>query len=153
MNQQLANRFREVILHGTWIANTNWEMELSDVDFQMATLKYLSLNSIADLTFHITYYIKGINHFFKTGNLEIKDNLSFNRPEILSETDWQLLKTELFNQAELFAQHIESLPKETLESDFFDPKYGTYLRNIEGQIEHSYYHLGQVVIIKKLLNI
>ena len=34
---------------------------------------------------------------------------------------------------------------------FVDEKYGTYLRNIDGMIEHAYYHLGQVVLIKKLL--
>ena len=29
-----------------------------------------------------------------------------------------------------------------LEHTFVDEKYGTYLRNIEGFIEHSYYDLG-----------
>ena len=27
----------------------------------------------------------------------------------------------------------------------------TYLRNIEGVIEHSYYHLGQISLIRKLI--
>jgi hypothetical protein len=34
---------------------------------------------------------------------------------------------------------------------FVDEKYGTYLRNIEGVIEHSYYHLGQVSLLKKMV--
>ncbi|GAA4794839.1 hypothetical protein GCM10023231_24020 [Olivibacter ginsenosidimutans] len=34
---------------------------------------------------------------------------------------------------------------------FIDEQYGTYLRNIEGVIEHGYYHLGQIVLIKKLI--
>ncbi len=28
---------------------------------------------------------------------------------------------------------------------------GDYLRNIDGMIEHSYYHLGQIVLIEKLI--
>lgn len=38
-----------------------------------------------------------------------------------------------------------------LDEPFVDEKYGSYLRNIEGVIEHSYYHLGQVVLVKKMV--
>jgi len=38
-----------------------------------------------------------------------------------------------------------------LTDDFTDEKYGTYQRNLIGILEHSYYHLGQIVLIKKLL--
>jgi hypothetical protein len=38
-----------------------------------------------------------------------------------------------------------------LDEVFVDKKYGTYLRNIEAVIEHSYYHLGQIVLIKKMI--
>jgi hypothetical protein len=34
---------------------------------------------------------------------------------------------------------------------FVDEKYGTLLRNIEGVIEHSYYHLGQIALIRKMI--
>ncbi|MEG1022142.1 MAG: hypothetical protein RSE50_11550 [Myroides sp.] len=40
---------------------------------------------------------------------------------------------------------------EKLDSVFVDEKYGSYRRNIEAMIEHSYYHLGQIVLIKKML--
>lgn len=43
------------------------------------------------------------------------------------------------------------MPEEKLNEDFVDKKYGTYLRNIDGMIEHSYYHLGQIVWIKKVI--
>ena len=36
---QLANRFREVIFDGTWIANTNFKMQLSDINWEIATKK------------------------------------------------------------------------------------------------------------------
>jgi len=32
-----------------------------------------------------------------------------------------------------------------------EEKYGNYQRNIDGMIEHSYYHLAQIVVIKKIL--
>jgi len=50
-----------------------------------------------------------------------------------------------------FADAIEGLEEKRLEQPFIEERYGSYLRNIEGVIEHSYYHLGQIVLIKKLI--
>ena len=43
------------------------------------------------------------------------------------------------------------MPDEKLSEVFVDEKYGTYERNINLMIEHCYYHLGQILIIKKLV--
>lgn len=40
---------------------------------------------------------------------------------------------------------------EKLDSTFAGENYGIYQRNIEGIIEHSYYHLGQIVLTKKII--
>ena len=50
------------------------------------------------------------------------------------------------------AQLVERLPQETLWEDFTDKKYGTYYRNLHGIIEHTHYHLGQILIIKKIIH-
>ncbi|MEG2310345.1 MAG: DUF1572 domain-containing protein, partial [Chryseobacterium sp.] len=70
---QLSKRFREVLLDGKWIANTNFKEQLSDVTWEQATTKIDSLNTIAMLTFHIDYYIAGLVNVFEGGDLEIKD--------------------------------------------------------------------------------
>lgn len=57
----------------------------------------------------------------------------------------------MWSEAELFANLIELLPEATLWEPFTDEKYGTYYRNIQGIIEHTHYHLGQIVVIKKML--
>ena len=43
---------------------------------------------------------------------------------------------------------IEQLPEEKLYLSFVDEQYGTYQLNINAMIEHAYYHLGQIVLIK-----
>jgi len=43
------------------------------------------------------------------------------------------------------------MPDSKINEVFVNEKYGTYLRNIDGMIEHCYYHLGQITLIKKLL--
>jgi hypothetical protein len=50
------------------------------------------------------------------------------------------------------AEEIEKLDESKLTEIFGDEKYGTYFRNLMGVVEHAHYHLGQIVIIKKMLN-
>jgi len=149
--KQLANRFREVILNGKWIANTNYKQELSDINWKQATTKVETLNTIADLTFHVNYYITGILNVFNGGSLDIRDKYSFDMPPIKSDKEWEELTNTLWKNSELFATQIELITDRKLEEVFVDKKYGSYQRNIDALIEHSYYHLGQITLIKKLL--
>jgi len=148
---EIAKRFREIILNGTWIANTNFNHQLTDLNWEMATAKFSSLNTIALLAQHIHYYISGVKNVFKGGSLDIKDKFSFDFPPIQSQEQWENFLTRFWNDAEEFAVLIEQMPEEKLQEVFVDEKYGTVHRNIEGIIEHSYYHLGQIVLIKKIL--
>ena len=149
--QHIANRFREVILNGTWIANTNYKAQLTATNWEEATQKIETLNTVAALTFHINYYIAGVLNVLKGGSLDIKDANSFDCPPITSNIEWQTLQNTLFTNAEEFAKTLETLPNDTLNHIFVDEKYGNYRRNINAMIEHSYYHLGQITLIKKLL--
>lgn len=149
---QLAKRFREVVLDGKWIANTNFKDQLSDVTWQQANTKIANLNTIAMLTFHIDYYIAGILNVFEGGELEIKDKFSFDLPPIESQNQWETLLNKLWNDSEKFAILLEKIPDSQLNEVFADEKYNTYLRNIDGMIEHCYYHLGQITLIKKIIH-
>lgn len=149
---QIAKRFREVILNGTWIANTNYKDQLEDLGWEKATTQIKSINTIAILAQHIHYYIQGINNVFRGGTLDIKDTYSFDFPEITSQNEWESFLSKFWSDSEAFASLIEQMPDEKLQQVFVDEKYGTYQRNIEAMIEHSYYHLGQIVMIKKIIS-
>lgn len=150
--QFLAHRLREVLLNGKWIANTNFKDQILSVSWEQATQKVAGLNTIALLTFHINYYLQGILDFFSTGKLDISDKYSFDMPEINSESDWNNLVEAFLSNAERFASHVEQMDESILDQPFVDEKYGSYWRNIEGVIEHSYYHFGQVSLIRKLVS-
>jgi hypothetical protein len=151
MNTDLAHRLREVLLDGKWIAHTNFKEQITGIQWEQAIQKFQNLNTIAQLTFHITYYLKGVLQVFEGGDLEIRDRYSFDMPKIQSEADWQHLVTEFVSYAEKYIRHVEKMDARMLQQPFVKETYGTYLRNIEAQIEHSYYHLGQVSLIKKLM--
>jgi hypothetical protein len=125
------------------------EDQLQNVDLQQALQKPGGSNSIAALVFHVNYYLAGLLEAFDKGVLNIRDKYSYDLPPISKEQDWEEMKSAFLRNAELFASRVEAFPDGTLDESFIDPKYGTYLRNIEGVIEHSYYHLGQVVLIRK----
>ncbi|MNK05810.1 hypothetical protein D3C87_236980 [compost metagenome] len=148
----IADRLREVFLNGRWIANTNYQEQLLNTTWEQAIIKINDLNSIAALTYHINYYLEGLLMAFKHGKLEISDKYSFDVPVILSKTDWDALVNRFLKNATTFAGSIAQFEERRFDQDFIDQKYGSYLRNIEGVIEHSYYHLGQISLIKKLIN-
>ncbi len=149
--KELANRLTEVLLNGHWIANTNYKSQIENLTWEQATQKIGTLNTIAALTFHVNYYLAGINNVFNGGELEIRDKFSFDIPPIESERDWKSLIYEFITNSEIFVNGVLTLKDSKLDEAFVDEKYGTYLRNIEGVIEHSYYHLGQISLIKKML--
>ena len=151
ITSQTARRFKEVILDGTWVSNTNYKNQLTGLDWSIAIAKINSFNSIAQLAQHIHYYIKGVLNVLKGGSLDIRDKYSFDFPPIQSQEEWENFLQLLWGDAEEFASLIEQMPEKKLLSVFVEEKYGSYLRNIDGLIEHSYYHLGKIVLLKKLL--
>ena len=147
----IAVRLQEVYLDGRWVAFTNYKKELSDVTKEMALKQVGDLNTIAKLVYHVNYYLGGLIDVLDGGPLAISDKYSFDVPPIESEKDWQKLCNDLFNNAEIFVGQVKNLTDEEIYGPFVDAKYGSYLRNLEGLIEHSYYHLGQIVMIRKLI--
>jgi len=124
---------------------------LSKVTWKQASKKIGSLNTIAVLTYHINYYLAGVLNVFEGGQLDIRDKYSFVLPQIESKDDWENLMNDMWANVEKFANHLEQMSEEKLEQTFVAEKYGSYRRNIEGVIEHSYYHLGQITLIKKMV--
>ncbi|WP_422350304.1 DinB family protein [Flagellimonas sp.] len=147
----LSNRAREVLLDGRWVTNTNCKAQLENLNWEQATQKVGNLNTIAALTFHINYYLAGLIVVFQGGTLEIRDKYSFDLPPITSQADWEKLVKEFLENSETFVQEVAKLSDGILDQPFVEEKYGTYLRNIEGIIEHSYYHLGQISMLKKMI--
>jgi len=148
----LANRLREVLTEGKWVTGTNYKEQIINMDWKDAITSIDGLNSVAKLTSHIHYYIEGVKKVLEGGPLDISDKYSFNAPPIQSEKNWNDLVYRFCNDSEKFIKLIEEMPEERLLENFVDEKYGNYHRNIDVMIEHSYYHLGQIILIKKLIN-
>ncbi|HRD58538.1 MAG TPA: DUF1572 domain-containing protein [Ferruginibacter sp.] len=150
-SQCIANRIREVFLNGLLVANTNLREHLQRVTWSEATQKIGNLNTIAELAFHIDYYVVALVYAFENGKFESNNKKNFGHPFFNTEAEWNKLVGEILNNAEKFAGIVEQMDDNIFDQPFIHEKNGTYLRNIEAVIEHSYYHLGQISLIRKIM--
>ena len=148
---QIAKLFKDVYDGGNW-TSVNVKGTLASVTWEQATTKVGSFNTIAALVYHINYYVSALIKVLNAEPLDARDRYSFDHPPILAEKDWEDLLNKTWADAETFASLVENLPENKLWEDFWGNKYGNYFRNIHGVIEHTHYHLGQIVLIKKLLS-
>ena len=148
----LANRFREVIFSGTFVANTNIKAQLDGSSYILANEKFADLNTIAALAQHLHYYIKAVLQVLQGAPLDAHDKDSFSFAPIINQQQWVDFLERFYKDAESFAALVERLSNEQLDSVFVKEKYGSYRRNINAMIEHCYYHFGQIVLLKKLIN-
>ena len=147
---QIAKHFREVHFGGNW-TSVNLKDSLEGITWRQANTKLDSLNSIVALVYHINYYVVAITHVLKGEPISAHDKYSFDHSPIGSEEDWKKMLDKSWSDAEILAGLIEQLPANNLDDIFVTEKYGTYYRNLQGLIEHTHYHLGQIVLLKKML--
>ena len=148
--QQIAQHMRAVHAGSNWTA-VNLKDKLADITWQQATARVGTFHSIATLVFHINYYIDATIKVLGGGSLDAKDALSFDCPPITSAEQWEQLLDKTFRDADELASLIENLSDEKLADWFVEEKYGTYYRCLQGPIEHTYYHLGQIAMLKSML--
>ena len=150
LSEQIAKHFRDVHFGGNW-TSVNLQDSLADITWQQATTQVYSLNTISALVYHINYYVSAVLKVLQGESLNAHDKYSFDRPPIKSQEDWEKLLEKTWTEAKHFADLIEQLPESKLAEDLSDKKYGSYYRNLHGIIEHTHYHLGQIVLIKKII--
>lgn len=150
LTAQTAKHFREAHFGGNW-TSSNLTDNLAGISWQQATTQVYSLNTIATLVYHINYYVSALLNVLQGEALNANDKFSFQHAPVQCQNDWENLVNKTLADAEACAKLVEQLPESKLWETFEDEKYGTYYRNIQGIIEHVYYHLGQIVLIKKII--
>jgi hypothetical protein len=151
ISAQIAKHLKEVYFGGNW-TDVNLKETVEGISWQQATTQVFSLNTIAALVFHMDYYIVAVLEVLQGRPLSASDKFSFDLPKINSEEDWKNLLDTAYTNARKIASLIEVFPEDQLEKTFSNDKYGNFHRNLLGIIEHCHYHLGQIVLIKKILS-
>lgn len=150
ISTKLASHFRQVYFGKNWTAS-QFQAHLIGVSYAQATQEIYGCNSILTLAYHSHYYVQMVTRVLEGGPLEGNDETSFLHPHIKTEADWETFRDALWTEGEKFATLIEQIPEEKFDEVFVDKNYGTWFRAIQGIIEHTHYHLGQIVMLKKIL--
>jgi uncharacterized damage-inducible protein DinB len=143
----IAQHLLEVHVGDNW-TDVHLSDTLSDVSAEEAvTVTVASPNTIASLVHHITYWNR---HMIKRmGGVEAPIPVS-NGFELPEDFDWEQLKADNITSAYELAAAIREFDVARLGQPIL-PGYSTAYKNLQGTVEHVHYHLGQIVIIKKLL--
>jgi uncharacterized damage-inducible protein DinB len=150
ISKQIAKHLRDVFFGKNWSWSTVKE-QMQNITLEEATKQVYGLNSIFTLLHHSAYYIPAQINVLEGKPLIASDAESFTLPTIESEGAWHNYVENIFTNVEKLATLIEAMPEEKLHENFADEKYGTYYRNLTGMIEHTHYHLGQIAILKKIV--
>jgi hypothetical protein len=147
---EIARQGRECFFgkNWTWV---NFQETLSGLNRESALRQVHGFNTIATLVYHIGYYFDAQVRVLEGGTLDASDKASFHHPPVDSEADWQQLVDRLFDTARRWIALVEIFDDQKLSETFLEEKYGNWYRNFCGAVEHAHYHLGQIVLIKKMI--
>jgi hypothetical protein len=151
VSKEIADRFRGVYFGGNY-TSSSFQDHIADVDWKMATKQFEGVNNIATLTHHLSYFVREGLDVLKGKKPDTNPD-SFRCPPFNGSSAWHEYKTQVIIEGERFAKLLEELPDSQLEEDYIKPEYGSYYHNLHGIIEHTHYHLGQIVLLKKLIKL
>jgi len=150
ITELLAENLLNVLEGGNWTEVSILDV-LSDVSYLEAnTTTPASQNTIASLVHHLMYWNGVIVQRIQNRNPEIPAVNGYDVEPPTSEKDWQLLVEQVKHSFAELADAIKQFQPERLNEP---TNFGqsTFSKNLFGIVEHAYYHLGQIVILKKFV--
>lgn len=147
----LAQHLKNVYEGNNW-TDVNISDTIKDINWQQAQQKTAgSSNTIASLLHHLYYWNEILMQRMKGETPVIPQANGFDVPPLNNEEDWNALKEKTHQSFMQLSEAIKSFPEEKLPDNYAPTIPSTYYRNFQGIVEHAHYHLGQIVILKKLI--
>ena len=150
ISEAIAQHILELYFGNNW-TDVNVRETVQDVTLAEALTKTnASPNTIASILQHMTFYNKIILERLHGRNPEIDQINGYDLPPLQNEEAWELLKENSLQSAQELADDARVIPDDTLQEPIIEDNSSRY-KSLHGVTEHGYYHLGQIVILKKLL--
>jgi uncharacterized damage-inducible protein DinB len=109
-----------------------------------------SSNSIWEITNHIISWRKNVLHRVKGKTIKTPAHNYFLAVKSSSSAAWKATLKELELTQSDWIAFLKSLKEAELE-EVYAPNHLTYYEHIQGILQHDAYHLGQIVMLTKLL--
>ena len=150
LTKQIAQHIIEVFEGGNW-TEVNIKDTLEEVDYKEAsTVTRSSNNTIAALVNHLSFYNDIAMQRLSGNNPVINASNGLDVDEIKNEDDWIKMKEHSMESAHQLAFAVRKFPEEKI-FELSPNGVATYYKTLHGIVEHAHYHLGQIVLLKKLI--
>lgn len=150
ITQHIAEHIKQIYEGNNWTSVSILET-IKNVGWQQAQQKTAaSANTIASLLHHLFYWNEIIMQRAEGKNPAIPESNGFDVHVFENESDWNALKEKTHESFLQLADVVKNFPAEKLEETYAADK-SSYYKNFQGIVEHAHYHLGQMVILKKLI--
>ncbi len=129
----------------------NIELALADVSFEEANQHADgSANTIAMLLHHISFWNRSVAQRAVGIVPHVGEDNGFDTPLLSSKEEWEELQKDNIRSAEQLATAIINFEESKLTLPIL-PDHATAYKNFQGSVEHAHYHLGQMVLLKKII--
>jgi uncharacterized damage-inducible protein DinB len=142
--QKLGDILRHTFEKNAWHGLAVMEV-LNSMDERIVYKKFNSTHSIIELVAHMTAWRTFVIEEL-SGNIEYKVSEEMNFPVIKS---WQEAVDGLVASQEKLLTSLEKFPDERL-SEVVPNRPYKFFTILHGIVHHDLYHLGQIVLIKKI---
>ena len=150
ISKTIANHITDCYNGDNW-TSVNIADTLKDINWQQAQQKTAtSPNTIASLINHLFYWNGILLQRSMGKNPSVPESNGYDVQELKNENDWNELKEKTHLSFIQLADAVKNFPEEKLEETYAAGK-SSYYKNFQGIVEHAHYHLGQIIILKKLL--
>ena len=150
LGRHLGKHLRAAYFGGSF-SETNLEALLADVTHAEATARPYGANSIAALCSHVHFYVRGVLSVMRGEPLDTSDAASWAEQPPADEAEWRGRVAKLLAEGTACAEALGQLGNEAVWGYFADPKYSSVFTNVYGITEHLYYHIGQMMLLKRVL--
>jgi hypothetical protein len=139
----------EEVIHGNW-TDVFLNEAIADITYEEAiAFPAGTTNSIAMLVNHLEFYNNVVIERIK-GNNPVIDEANGFTITIHNDEGWQQLKTSAVNSFKTLAGVVRQAPPEKL-FEYTPNGVTTFYKTLHGIAEHAHYHLGQIVLLKKII--
>jgi uncharacterized damage-inducible protein DinB len=148
--EQLSKIFNDLFDGSPWI-DVNVMSTLNDISAkQAATKPFPNFNSIWEVVNHMIRWRETVLRRLHGEIIESPEDNYFSFIRDRSDSAWQQTKLQFAESHTLWQSSIKKLNRKTLYSQEEQQRFSNY-ELIMGILQHDAYHLGQIQLLKKLV--
>jgi uncharacterized damage-inducible protein DinB len=149
-SKRISNLYQSIYNGNPWL-EVNLTKTLENVNAEQAYRKINpNLNTIWEIVTHLIQWRRNILERVQGAIVTAPDHNYFVPVIDSSEAAWEQTLQNLKKSQEAWSAFLEDFDDADFEKIYINNNH-TYYEHIHGIIQHDVYHLGQIVILKKLL--